>query len=106
MRISQDTAAAVAAMSKQLTDLADEMLPGKDGDRPGKPSAPLRQRLQQSWQGKVCGPDSDKWLQNHMHTWSLLERMSAPKPGCSRSESPSAHMSRSTCACCPAELLR
>ena len=43
-------------MSKQLTDMANERLPGKEADRPAKPSAPLRQRLQQSWQGKVGGP--------------------------------------------------
>lgn len=54
----QDTAAAVAEMSKQLTDMANERLPGKEADRPAKPSAPLRQRLQQSWQGKVGSPDS------------------------------------------------
>jgi hypothetical protein len=58
--IPQDTAAAVAEMSKQLTDMANERLPGKEADRPAKPSAPLRQRLQQSWQGKVGSPDSPK----------------------------------------------
>lgn len=40
--------------------MANERLPGREADRPAKPSAPLRQRLQQSWQGKVGSPDSPK----------------------------------------------
>lgn len=53
LHVFQDTAAAVAAMTKELADMADALLPGEETAKSTKPSAPLRQRLQQSWQGKV-----------------------------------------------------
>ncbi len=48
----------MAAMSRELESMAEALLPGaaeagRDAGRSAKPSAPLRQRLQQSWQGKV-----------------------------------------------------
>lgn len=59
----QDAAAAVAAMSRELSDMADRLLPGEEGGGGRGPrlrgaaadtaAAPLQQRLQESWQGKV-----------------------------------------------------
>lgn len=43
----------MAAMTKELADMAEALLPGEEAGRSAKPSAPLRQRLQLSWQGKV-----------------------------------------------------
>ena len=45
----------MAVMSRQLEQAADALLPGLDLEAAGrtKPSVPLRQRLQQSWQGRV-----------------------------------------------------
>lgn len=54
----QDTAAQVAAMTAELNQLADEMLPEASGGdeqqtQRGKETKSLQQRLVDSWDGKV-----------------------------------------------------
>ena len=58
---SGGAAAHVAALSKELLDLASELLPSeaaagaaaKRGSAAAADAVPLRQRLAESWQGKV-----------------------------------------------------
>ena len=56
--LMQDTAAQVAAMTAELNQLADEMLPEASGGdeqqtQRGKETKSLQQRLVDSWDGKV-----------------------------------------------------
>ena len=72
----QDTAAQVAAMTAELSRLADDMLPQEEQDRAtdgrrcrqdSQQSKDLRQRLLDSWDGKVISVQAlaeDSVLQN------------------------------------------